>query len=107
MKERFFEYIHRKSVKDFLIGVAFVWGITGFIAIGFTAGCLYSNTKHVKDYEAACLFSDIIRCAMDAEAPVGPEVQELYNEWTQDIDFRVYKFDSLREEDLDDYCWCY
>ena len=60
-----------------------------------------------KDYEAACLFSDILRCAMDAEAPVGPEVKELYNEWTQDIDLGVYNFKYLKEEDLNSYVWCY
>lgn len=78
------------------------------IATAFAVGCQvgqYFTTG--KDYEAACLFSDIIRCAMDAEAPVGPEVQELYNEWTQDIDLGVYNFEHLKEEDLNSYVWCY
>jgi len=78
------------------------------IAIAFVAGCqLGYHTTAGKDYEAACLYSDIIRCAMDAEAPVGPEVQELYNEWTQDIDLGVYNFKYLKEKDLDYYVWCY
>lgn len=78
------------------------------IAIAFVAGCqLGYHTTAGKDYEAACLFSDIIRCAMDSNDPLGSEMQELYGEWTQDIDLGVYNFKYLKEEDLDSYVWCY
>lgn len=89
----------KRSIKKAMVILA--------IAIAFAAGCqLGHHTTAGKDYEAACLFSDIIRCAMDDNA-IGTEMQELYNDWTQGIDTGDLELRYLKEEDLNSYVWCY
>ena len=61
--------------------------------------------NNVKDFEAACLFADIIHSMMDSDI-IGSEVEESYYEWTQDMDDTM-KFDALKKKDLDNYSWCY
>lgn len=89
----------KRSIKKAMVILA--------IAIAFAAGCqLGHHTTAGKDYEAACLFSDIIRCAMD-DNTIGTEMQELYNDWTQGIDTGDLELRYLKEEDLNSYVWCY
>lgn len=62
------------------------------------------SNNNVKDFEAACFYSDIIRHMMDSDS-IGSKVKESYNEWTQDMD--ELEFTSLKYKDLDNYSWCY
>ena len=70
----------------------------------------YSN-NNTKNYEAACLQADFIRCIMDWDTEcdnVGREVEEAYYEWFQDLDCGIYNTKKLSSiNDLKDYCWCY
>lgn len=63
-----------------------------------------TSNNNVKDFEAACFYSDIIRHMMDNDS-IGSEVKESYDEWTQDMD--ELEFTSLKYKDLDNYSWCY
>lgn len=96
-----------KPTKLALFTVGFFAYHIAIVSLGFVGGCVYSSFKHAKDYEAACLFKDILNNARDFESPVGPAVDSLYKDWTKDIDSGIYNFYSLREEDLEEYYWCY
>lgn len=75
--------------------------------IGGFAGYACRDYYGDKDYEAACLFADVIHSAMDMEAPFGPEFEEHYYECVQCSNYKALNFKRLKYEDLDDYCWGY
>ena len=73
------------------------------VAISYYAGTNCTQAK--KDYEAACLFKDIINSSMDMDDEFGRENRNHYDEWV--MDFEALELDNLKEEDLDSYYWCY
>lgn len=75
--------------------------------IGGFAGYACRDYYGDKDFEAACLFADVIHSAMDMPAPIGPEVEEHYYECVQCSDFKNLNFKRLKYEDLENYYWCY
>ena len=75
--------------------------------IGSSVGYVYRDYSGDKDYEAACLFADVIHSAMDMEAPFGPEFEEHYYECVQCSDLENLNFKRLKYEDLNNYSWCY
>ena len=75
--------------------------------IGGSVGYAYRDYSGVRDYEAACLFADILHSAMDMEAPIGMEVEEHYYEWVRSSDLEDLNFKNLKYEDLETYSWCY
>lgn len=75
--------------------------------IGGSVAYAYRDYSGVRDYEAACLFADVIHSAMDMEAPFGPEMEEHYYECVQGFNYKALNFKRLKYEDLDDYCWSY
>lgn len=75
--------------------------------IGGFAGYACRDYYGDKDYEAACLFADVIHSAMDMEAPFGPEMEEHYYEWVQSSDLEAMNFKRLKYEDLETYYWGY
>lgn len=76
-----------------------------FAGAGFLAGMVVDYCHFYKDYEAACLFKDIINSSRDADGVFGIESRNHYDEWVQD--FEALNFRSLKEEDLDKYSWGY
>ena len=85
------------------INKVLIW--TSIIAFSFFAGVIVEDYRRAKDYEAACLFKDIINSAIDMDDDFGREVQNHYDEWV--MDFEALEFKHLKEEDLDNYYWCY
>ena len=75
--------------------------------IGSSVGYACRDYYGDRDFEAACLFADIIHSAMDMEDPIGMEVEEHYYEWVQSSDFEDLNFKNLKYEDLETYSWCY
>lgn len=74
-----------------------------FISIfSFVAGF---ETRRTKDYEAACLFKDVINIAMDDDTPSGERVEEIYNDFLEN--FENLNFEYLKKTELNDYCWSY
>jgi len=75
--------------------------------IGGSVGYVCRDYYGDKDYEAACLFADVIHSAMDMEAPFGTEFEEHYYDCVQCSNYEALNFKRLKYEDLDDYCWSY
>ena len=73
------------------------------VGISYYAGM--HNSLCQKDYEAACLFKDIINSSMDIDDDFGRESRNHYDEWVMDFD--ALQMQHLKESDLDTYSWCY
>ena len=55
----------------------------------------------------ACLEADFIHFWMDDE-DLGPEIEESYYEWFQDLDIGVYNTKYVRSiDEMKKYSWCY
>ena len=55
----------------------------------------------IKDYKAACLYSDIARDMVDN---LGTDAEEIYWDYIDNLDELNI---NLTKEDLEEYCWCY
>ena len=90
-------------MKNLLIGLSLVLSF----ALGFCCAYTQRSAQSVKDYEAACLLMDCIRCMMDSEE-IGSEVEESYYEWFSDLDTGCWHTKKLHDiKDLDQYYWAY
>lgn len=79
-------------------------GCIAFV-LAYLAGYHVASSKHIKDYEAACLYADIIHYSMDGDSLTSAEITKAYELFTEDIDSLGFK--SLKAEDLEQYSWCY
>ena len=71
---------------------------------GYLLGNYHNSSKH---YEVACLEADFIHFWMDDE-DLGPEIEESYYEWFQDLDIGVYNTKYVRSiDEMKKYSWCY
>lgn len=112
-----------KNTKIWLFGLA-------FMSLGYIIGHYSAPTNttliiekcqadHSKDYQVACVLSDICRMAMDYESLYWREAtetgdfssrlyagfEELYYDVIQNLD--TYGVDNLAIEDFDGYVWAY
>ena len=71
-------------------------------AVSFYLG----RQSRIKDYEAACILSDICRMQMDYHDEYGG-FEELYWETLDNLDCREYHIHVTGEEIAHDYYWCY
>lgn len=76
---------------------------TYLLTLSYYAGTMCPRAQ--ADYEAACLFKDVINCARDCDGEFGRESQNLYDEFT--MDWESLNFQYLREQDLEEYSWGY
>lgn len=80
-------------------------GCIAFV-LAYLAGYYVASSKHIKDYEAACFFADVVHCAMDSEdAATSEEVMEIYSDFASGIDSANFR--ALKVEHLKEYYWCY
>ena len=61
-------------------------------------------SQATKDYEVACILSDIVRNTIDN---LGTEAEEIYHEYVDNLDTMGTL--HITEEDIESmrYCWCY
>ena len=81
--------------------------ITLFSALGAFMGHqtkVQEASWSLKDYEAACAFSDILRIMQD-DSVCGNKATQIYNSYFEEFD--SLNFESLTQEDLNDYSWSY
>ena len=79
-------------------------GCIAFV-LAYLAGYYVASSKHIKDYEAACLYADIIHYSMDGDSISSAEITKAYELFTEDIDSLGFR--ALQREDLEEYSWCY
>lgn len=72
-------------------------------------GCMVSyhlgRQSRQKDYEAACILSDICRNALDYDILDKPGFEDLYYGVLDDLD--CYNTHITKEELHNNYSWCY
>lgn len=74
------------------------------LLITFMYGYSYGKAverDNKKDYQAACILSDICRNMVDN---IGNDADEIYHEYIDNID--CYNL-TVTKEDMDKYYWCY
>lgn len=74
---------------------------TAFLIIACLVSYAMGKDSCKKDYQAACIFSDIARNMADN---IGNDAEEIYHEYIDNLE--EYNLD-LTQEDLKEYCWCY
>lgn len=72
-------------------------------AVSFVAGRNSMINVESKDYQAACMLSDICRIMMDN---IGNEAEEIYWDYVDNIDTDP-KAVITKEEIHKNYMWCY
>lgn len=88
-------------MKDFKYLAAASLLIVG-CAVSYSFG--YNDSENIKDYEAACILSDICRIYMDSHDDNG-EFEELYYDVLDNLD--CYNTHLTKEELQNNYAWCY
>ena len=91
----------RTEIKIAAIVVAILFTHAAAFFIGGMAE--YRQRKQDKDYQAACVLSDIVRLAMDHDET--GEVEELYYEVIDNLD--CYDLSITKEEIMRNYVWFY
>ena len=72
------------------------------IVLGYHVGRLQEQSLHMKDYQSACVLSDVCRNMVDN---IGTDAEEIYYDYVDNLDC-----DStlrITREDLEGYSWRY
>lgn len=84
-------------------GIAAVALLCAGCAVSYYAGRHVEYQQHVKDYEAACILSDI--CRMQLDYSESSEFEERYFDTIDNLD--CYPLHITKEEIHHNYSWCY